>query len=326
MGHFLDGSDQSINLAVNMLRAGRVVALPTETVYGLAADASNRTAVARVFAVKGRPVDHPLIVHLGQGANLAQWAKHIPDQALRLAEVFWPGPLTMIFERHSSVPDEVTGGLNTVALRVPDHPVFQKLLRLFDGGVAAPSANRFGCVSPTTAVDVWSSLGAAVDLIVDGGPCEIGIESTIVAFEGDEAVILRPGGASSEAIANVLGYRPRDPTPSSVRAPGMLASHYAPVTALELCTDTELAGVALKLVANGMRVGILSLGRTVVPGAAMVWDAGCDIGVFARSLYGMMRRADADALDVLVVALPPDEGLGVAIRDRLYRAAYRPIL
>ncbi len=320
----VDASNRSISLAVRMLRAGRLVAVPTETVYGLAADASNPDAVSLVFAAKGRPTDHPLIVHLSSAASLASWARRIPPQASRLAEAFWPGPLTMVLERRQSVLDAVTGGLGTVALRVPAHPVAQRLLRAFGGALAAPSANRFGRVSPTTARDVCAELGAAVDLVVDGGPCEVGVESTIVAFDEEDVAILRPGGVSSEAIARVLGRPTTAMASGPVRAPGMLLSHYAPATTLELCSGDEAAPRAAKLVSRGWRVGVLSLTRTEVPGAAVTWDAGGDIAVFARSLYPLMRQADAEALDVLVVALPPDEGLGVAVRDRLRRAAYRP--
>ncbi|MHB1782715.1 MAG: L-threonylcarbamoyladenylate synthase [Acidimicrobiales bacterium] len=320
----VDGSDASIRLAVSMLRAGHVVALPTETVYGLAADACNPTAVSRVFAAKGRPVDHPLIVHLGREANLADWARRVPVQAFRLAHAFWPGPLTMVLERHPSVLDGVTGGLGTVALRVPAHSVAQRLLQLFDGGLAAPSANRFGRVSPTTARDVCASLGTAVDLVVDGGACEVGVESTIVAFDGDEVAILRPGGVSPEAIARVLGRPARAAVRGPMRTPGMSASHYAPATTLELCSGREVVERAVRLVSSGRRVGVLSLAKTEVPGAAMVWDTDGDVAVFARSLYRVMRQADTESLDVLVVVLPPDVGLGVAIRDRLRRAAYRP--
>ncbi|MHB1504339.1 MAG: L-threonylcarbamoyladenylate synthase [Acidimicrobiales bacterium] len=319
----VDDSDRSIRLAVGMLREGRVVAMPTETVYGLAADASNAEAVSRIFAAKGRPPDHPLIVHLGIGANLGDWARHVPEEASRLAEALWPGPLTVILERHASVLPEVTGGLDTVAIRIPAHPVTQRLLESFGGGLAAPSANRFGRVSPTTARDVCSDLGSAVDLVIDGGPCEIGVESTIVAFIEGKVTILRPGAISPEAIARVLGHRIGTTAHSPVRAPGMLASHYAPTTPLELCMPDEIALRGAELVSAGARVGVLALVRIEVPGATAIWDAGGDIGIFARSLYRYLRQADAEALDILVVELPPDEGLGVAVRDRLRRAARR---
>ncbi|MHB8191039.1 MAG: L-threonylcarbamoyladenylate synthase [Ferrimicrobium sp.] len=319
----VDDSDRSIRLAVGTLGAGRVVAVPTETVYGLAADASNADAVARVFAIKGRPVDHPLIVHLGAEANLSDWAQHTPKDAYRLVDALWPGPLTLVLQRHPSVLMAVTGGLDTVALRMPAHPVAQRLLESFGGGLAAPSANRFGRVSPTTANDVLIDLGDSVDLIVDGGPCEIGVESTIVAFTGGEATILRAGGVSPEAISRVLGYRVGTTMDGPVRAPGMLASHYAPTTPLELCLPGEVVLRGVELVSSGARVGVLSLTGIEVPGATVVWGADGEIAVFARLLYRRLRQADALGLDLLVVALPPDEGLGVAVRDRLNRAAHR---
>ena len=319
----VDASDRSIELAVRVLRAGHLVALPTETVYGLAADASNPEAVARVFSAKGRPADHPLIVHLGPGADLAGWARHVPEQAARLGGAFWPGPLTMVLERQPSVLDAVTGGQDTVALRKPSHPVAQRILDAFGGGLAAPSANRFGRVSPTTARHVRDGLAGDVGLIVDGGTCEVGVESTIVAFEGDDVVILRPGGVTPEAIARALGRRARRAARSKVRAPGMLASHYAPATPLALASPDEAAARAARLASLGRRVGVLALERAEVPGVAATWDAGGDVTVLARSLYRYLREADAEGLDVLVVALPPDEGLGVAIRDRLGRAAQR---
>ena len=320
----VDASDRSMRLAVRMLQAGQIVGIPTETVYGLAADAANPVAVARVFAAKGRPRDHPLIVHLGQTANLSDWARHVPRQASRLADAFWPGPLTLVLERHPSVLDAVTGGQDTVALRMPAHLVAQRLLRDFGGGIVAPSANLFGRVSPTTAYDVCVALGGAVDLVVDGGPCEVGIESTIVALEGEEVAILRPGAVSAEAIAGVLGRRALVPARRAVRAPGMLSSHYAPATMLALCSNRDASPRAAELVSTGRRVGVLSLVGIEVPGAAAIWDAGGEMAVFARSLYQRLQQADDEGLDVLVVALPPDAGLGTAIRDRLHRAAHRP--
>ena len=319
-----DASDRSIRLAASLLQAGHIVGIPTETVYGLAADAANPDAVARVFLAKGRPSEHPLIVHLGQEANLSDWALRVPPQASRLADAFWPGPLTLVLDRHPSVLDAVTGGQDTVALRMPAHPAAQRLLRVFGGGLAAPSANLFGRVSPTTAYDVCAALGGAVDLVVDGGPCEVGVESTIVAFEGEDVVILRPGGVSSEAIAGVLGRGALATARRALRAPGMLASHYAPATMLELCSNKDAGVLAAELISTGRRVGVLSLTRIEVLGAAVAWDAGGEMAVFARSLYQRLRQADDERLDVLVVALPPDTGLGTAIRDRLRRAAHRP--
>lgn len=328
----IDDSDQSIRRAVEVLRAGGLVAVPTETVYGLAADASDPAAVSRVFTTKGRPPAHPLIVHLGRSARLEDWAVHVPDDARRLADAFWPGPLSMVLARHPAVSSIVTGGRDTVALRMPAHPVALRLLDAFGGGLAAPSANRFGRVSPTTAVDVQADLGDDVDLIIDGGPCEIGVESTIVELvessDGSPPVvtILRSGAVSPEEVATVLD-RPVSSTPSGPpRAPGMLATHYAPLTPLELwepSAEGEAIARAAALAAVGQRVGLLALTKVDAPGEVVVWDAGGDEAVLARSLYRWLRRADAEGLDALLVVLPPPQGISLAVRDRLRRAAAR---
>ncbi len=329
----VDDNDQSISLAVGILRAGGIVAVPTETVYGLAADARDPAAVSKVFTAKGRPPTHPLIVHLGAEASLEDWAAHVPDDALRLAAAFWPGPLSMILPRHLSVPKVVTGGRDTVALRVPSHPVALRLLAAFGGGLAAPSANRFGRVSPTTAADVEADLGDAAELIIDGGPCEIGVESTIVELVdgrgGSESVVtvLRPGAISPAALEGVLGHPVETTVSGPARAPGMLASHYAPRTPLELWangTEEEAARRVADLASSGTRVGLLSSARVEVTGAALALDAGGDVAVVARSLYRWLRAADAEELDLLVVVLPPPEGIGLAVRDRLRRAATQP--
>ncbi|MEP7216361.1 MAG: L-threonylcarbamoyladenylate synthase, partial [Anaerolineaceae bacterium] len=219
--------------AVAVLRAGGLIGLPTETVYGLAADAANELAVRRVFAVKGRPASHPVIVHVTGVEALADWAREVPEAALRLAGAFWPGPLTLVLPRTARAGDVVTGGQDTVALRVPSHPLALDVLRAFGGGLAAPSANRFGHVSPTTAQHVRDDLGVEVDFVLDGGPCAIGVESTIVDLATDPAapVILRTGAVTREDVARVLGGAVRvrdDVATGGVRAPGMLAAHYAP--------------------------------------------------------------------------------------------------
>jgi L-threonylcarbamoyladenylate synthase len=327
----VDASDRSIDLAVGVLRAGGLVAIPTETVYGLAANASDPQAVARVFAAKGRPPGHPLIVHIGAGASLAEWALRVPDAALRLAAAFWPGPLTLVLPRHPSVATVVTGGHDTVAVRMPAHPVAQRLLEAFGGGLAAPSANRFGRVSPTTAADVAADLGESVELVLDGGPCEIGVESTIVEVAGDEeahggaprVTILRPGGVGPEALAEALGRPVQTTVSGPPRAPGMLASHYAPRTPLELCSEDEAPRRVVELASSGARVGVLSLTAIEASGAVVAWDAGGDAALLARSVYRWLRQADAEALDTLVAVPPPAEGLGVAVGDRLRRAAHR---
>ena len=231
--------------AVALLRQGELVALPTETVYGLGADALNPAAVAKIFAAKGRPSDHPLIVHLADAEQIVDWARDIPREAIALARAFWPGPLTLILKKEEGVPDIVTGGQDTVGLRVPNHPVALELLRAFGGGVAAPSANRFGRISPTTAEHVRQELGERVPLILEGGACQVGLESTILDLSRDVPVILRPGAIGVDDIARVIGRRPRlrgeEQQPDAApRVSGALAAHYAPRTPLELVASAEL--------------------------------------------------------------------------------------
>lgn len=314
--------DRSIDEAVRLLRRGGIVGVPTETVYGLAAAATDPAAVARVFAAKGRPSDHPLIVHLGTGASLDDWAADVPDEARLLAEAFWPGPLTLVLARHAGVPTIVTGGHETVALRMPGHPIAQRLLGRFGSGLAAPSANRFGRVSPTTAADVMADLGAAVDAVLDGGPCRVGVESTIVEVTRKGVTILRPGGITAPALVRVLGRTVAATSSGPSRAPGMLASHYAPDTPVELHDADGIGPRAARLSGAGKRVGTLSTGPLEAP-AAVAWHAGGDVDAFARSLYRWLREADAAGLDVLLVCPPPPEGIGIAVADRLRRAAHR---
>ncbi len=321
----------TIARAVAVLRAGGLVAVPTETVYGLGADASNPAAVERVFAAKGRPASHPLIVHLHDAAHLPTWAAAIPDDAWRLADAFWPGPLTMILPRHPLVPLAVTGGRDTVAVRVPSHPVAQQLLQAFDGGIAAPSANRFGRVSPTTAAAVVAELGDRVDLVLDGGPCAIGLESTIVEFGSDDAVernpaavtVLRPGGVSAAIIENVLGAPVNVTVSGPARAPGMLASHYAPHTPVVICEPEQFSHEHARHAATGARIGVIALEPVAFDDSTPTWDAAGNSDRYAHALYGWLRDADTYNLDVLIAVLPPPIGVGVAIRDRLTRAAQR---
>ncbi|TAJ17732.1 MAG: threonylcarbamoyl-AMP synthase [Dehalococcoidia bacterium] len=312
-----------IGRAVRILRAGGLVAIPTETVYGLAADATNPAAVRHLYAVKGRPLGHPVIVHIASGEALPHWAAHIPDDARRLADAFWPGPLTLILTRTPAVADEVTGGRGTVGLRVPDHPLTLALLRAFDRGLAAPSANRFGRVSPTTAEDVRADLGTDVDLVLDGGPCGIGVESTIVdCSETGVPVILRPGGVSTERIEATLGHPVRRVADGPSRAPGMLAAHYAPYAEVVVIDDIDAAcGEAATRIARGQRTGLLTPAAVAaVPGVTPML-AGTTPEAYAAVLYERLREADRLNLDVLIVVPPPAEGVGVAVRDRLARAA-----
>ncbi len=248
-----------IPAAAAILRAGGTVAFPTETVYGLGADASNPLAVRQIFEIKGRPDYHPLIVHIADVSQLHLWAENIPDAAWRLAEQFWPGPLTLILPRRGNVLDEITGGQDTVGLRVPAHPVALALLRAFGGGIAAPSANRFGRVSPTTAQHVRDELGSRVDVILDGGPCYVGVESTIVGLTTGKAVLLRPGGLSIEAIEHVLKQKilRTSPAAHTERVSGLLDSHYAPATPIEILPVGALSQRALQLAGQGLKVAML---------------------------------------------------------------------
>jgi L-threonylcarbamoyladenylate synthase len=322
-GTVVPADDEGLRLAVEVLRRGGLVAVPTETVYGLAADARDPQAVARVFAAKGRPADHPLIVHLPPEDDLAGWATEVPDEARVLGGAFWPGPLTMVLPRHRSVPLAVTGGRDTVALRKPAHAVARRVLESFGGGLAAPSANRFGRVSPTTADDVRADLGDAVDLVLDGGRCDVGVESTIVELDGAAVRVLRPGGLPHEALEEVLGRSVDLDAGGPSRAPGMLASHYAPRTPVELHTADSARRRAVELLDAGRRVAVLALDPLGLPPGVETWDAGGDVAAYAHQLYRWLRRADAEGLDALVAVPPPPAGVGVAVADRLRRAATR---
>lgn len=301
-----------VGIAVERLRAGGLVAIPTETVYGLGADAEHAEAVARIFAVKGRPRDHPLIVHLPDAASLDDgWAVAVPAAARVLAATCWPGPLTLLLRRGPRVIDAVTGGRDTVGLRVPAHPLTERLLRDSARAVAAPSANRFGRVSPTTAAHVAADLAPfldpARDVILDGGPSPVGVESTIVDCTTDPPQLLRPGGIAREDVERLLDLAVADATGPS-RAAGMLASHYAPAATVELVED---AGAAAARADVHRRAG-----RDV-----FVLDPGDDLVAAARDLYARLRAADEVGTEVVVAVLPHPGGLGHAIRDRLIKAA-----
>jgi L-threonylcarbamoyladenylate synthase len=318
-------SSDEIDRAVQVLLDGGLVAFPTETVYGLGADGSNPDAVRKVFSVKGRPPGHPLIVHVPSASFLDELASEPSEHARRLADAFWPGPLTLLVRRRPDrVPDEVTGGRDTVGVRVPAHPVALELLRRFGGGIAAPSANRFGRVSPTTAAHVRADLGSDVDVVLDGGPSDIGVESTIVDCTADPPEVLRPGGVTFEALAEVLG-RPvgvwlgdRD-----VSAPGTLPMHYAPrarVVVVERIDDVARQVEDERV--RGSRVAVLA--PDLVDGLSPdVHDLGPAGGPddYARVLYDRLREADRHDVDVVVVVPPAEHGVGRAVRDRLARAA-----
>ena len=314
--------DEPVRQAADVLRRGGLVALPTETVYGLAGDARNPDAAARIFAAKGRPVDHPLIVHLADKAKLTEWARDIPGAAWRLAEAFWPGPLTLVLRKAPGVLDAVTGGMDTVALRVPGHPLARRVLELFGGGVAAPSANRYGSVSPTTAADVREELGDRVDMILDGGPCDVGIESTIVDLSGEGIGLLRPGLITAEDLQRVAAVAVTSTPRAGVRSPGLKDSHYAPRARVLLASMDDAVGEVERWREQGHKVGLLSARRPAALAASVPWlDFGEDVFEQARVLYHHLREADHLGLEVLVAVPPPESGPGRALCDRLRRAA-----
>ncbi len=301
-----------------ILQRGGLVAFPTETVYGLGADASNPMAVARIYEVKGRPASHPVIVHIGDVGQLARWAREIPEAATKLAMRFWPGPLTLVLRRAPSAGSQLTGGQDTIGLRIPGHPVALQLLREFGGGIAAPSANRFGRISPTTAEHVRDDLGKEIDLVLDGGPCEIGIESTIVDLSRQKAVLLRPGRISAEDIAATLGTAPEPCDPAAPRAPGTLQSHYAPRHPLRLVAperwDERMQGAP-----QGR--GVLSFRARPGDDKSTVWiQASTHAERYARDLYANLRALDLSGCNQILVEEPPATAEWTAIRDRLSRA------
>lgn len=316
-------SPNEIARAVAALREGRLVAFPTETVYGLGADACNEAAVRRIFAAKGRPVDHPLIVHLPDVAALSDWAREIPPTAWRLAERFWPGPLTLILPKAAHVPDVVTGGQQSIGLRIPDHPVARALLQAFNGGIAAPSANRFGRISPTRAEHVQAELGDTVALIIDGGPCRVGVESSIVDLTGQQPVLLRPGHISAAQIADVAGDAVTQAQHSAIRAPGMLASHYAPMTSTKIIGSDQLLDAINQLLSAGLRTAVLARQPALITHANLFWQsAPGDPQAYAHNLYAYLRQLDALQYDRILVEAVPEDEAWLAVRDRLRRAAY----
>jgi L-threonylcarbamoyladenylate synthase len=302
--------------AANLL-AGGLVAFPTETVYGLGADACNAQAVARIYAAKGRPADHPLIVHVASMDGLGDWAADVPAYAISLARDFWPGPMTLVVKRSDLAADFVTGGQDTVGVRVPNHPVALGLLEAFvkagGKGVAAPSANRFGNVSPTTAQAVSDELRdylADGDLILDGGPCDVGVESTIIDCTGDAPKILRPGAVTEEMIEHSTGLDVLDADGITIRVSGSLKSHYSPIATVVL-DQSPIAGQ-----------GFIAMADVVAGEGVVRLAAPSTHEEFARVLYSALRAADEQGLATVVVAQPAGNGIAIAIRDRLKRAAH----
>ncbi len=309
--------------AVEILRAGGLVAFPTETVYGLGADASNPSAVRKIFEVKRRPRGHPLIVHLPGRHLLHEWATSISDAAHALTEAFWPGPLTVLLRRTPRVPDEVTGGGDVVGLRVPAHPLALELLHAFGSGIAAPSANRFGKVSPTTAAHVRADLGDDVDLVLDGGPSDVGIESTIVDCTTDQPEVVRPGGITLEQLDEALGS-PVDVWlgERDVAAPGTMAAHYAPDAAVIVVECDDDVQALAQTVRDDRTVAVLAPAAIEgLPATVVQLPPAGDAESYANVLYDRLREADRLGADLLVVVPPPAHGIGHAVRDRLRRAA-----
>lgn len=326
-------TDAQIAEAAALLDAGQLVAFPTETVYGLGGDAENPQAVARIYTAKGRPANHPVIVHLAPHGDPQYWVEHLPADAQRLIDAFWPGPLTLILKRAARIPAAVSGGQDSVGLRCPSHPVAQALLAAFGalrgghGGVAAPSANRFGHVSPTTAQHVRDEFGEAVH-VLDGGACEVGIESTILDLSRGFPALLRPGRVTPHEIAHVLGVAPRLPDGSDATAPrasGTLKAHYAPRTPLALLPFETLEPLLAQAQASGTRVALVARASRAGAWADLAnvhfVAAPEDPHVYARELYGLLRALDrADVVRIFVERLP-DTPEWIAVNDRLGRAA-----
>ena len=306
---------EEVRRAAEILRRGGLVAFPTETVYGLGADASNASAVKKLYAVKRRPVGHPVIVHFDSAARAFTWARDVPESAAQLAKKFWPGPLTLVLKRSPLAHDFVTGGQDSIGLRVPAHPVAHELLAALGGGIAAPSANRFGLVSPTTAARVRDDLGADVDLVLEGGPSEVGIESTIVDLSTGKPIVLRPGKISAADIAAIIG--PVEETRAdSPRHSGGLERHYAPRTPARLVPTHELDR---ELARHKDRVAVLAFSR---PDERVdYWlRMPSDAEAYARKLYGALRELDTAGCEALLIETPPDTPEWAAVLDRLRRA------
>lgn len=308
--------------AAGILRAGGLVAFPTETVYGLGADARSARAMERLFTAKGRPADHPVIVHLARAGAVTVWAREVPAPAWALAARFWPGPLTLVLKRAPGVLDAVTGGQDTVGLRIPGHPVALALLEAFGGGLAAPSANRFGRVSPTTAGHVTTEMGSAVDAVVDGGPCAVGLESTILDLSGEIPRLLRPGAVSADALAEVIGSPVAGRAVGGTRTPGGLPSHYAPDTPVLLVAAAALDAAVRARTARNEPVAVLSIGPPAGDVQHVRWETmPADPREYGRVLYARLREIDRWACCCVLIERPPAEMAWEAVRDRLERAA-----
>jgi L-threonylcarbamoyladenylate synthase len=311
-----------IDAAVRALRNGELVAFPTETVYGLGANAADPAAVRKIFEAKGRPETHPVIVHLDSPRYLHRWVREVPEAAQRLAERFWPGPLTLVMPKAASVHDIVTGGQATVAIRVPAHPMAQQLLTAFGGGIAAPSANRYGRVSPTRAEHVREEFGDAVKVILDGGACQIGLESTIVACDGETTRLLRPGAITLSQLRSVVPVALAEAGEVAPRVPGTPPAHYAPRTPLFVVRPDELDARVAALASGGQRVAVLAHRVPSHTYRSVTWiNGGSRPDIYAHDLYAHLRTLDRTGCSQILVQDVPDVERWAAVRDRLTRAA-----
>jgi len=308
--------------AVQALRDGEPVAFPTETVYGLGAHAGYPAALRRIFELKGRPTTHPLIVHIDNARYLTRWAREVPEAAAKLAERFWPGPLTLVLPRAENVHRLVTGGQDTVAVRVPAHPMAQQLLTAFGGGIAAPSANRYGRISPTRAEHVREEFGAEVRVVLDGGDCKLGLESTIVACLDGQVQLLRPGSVTLSQLEQVVGEVQTHISAQTPRVPGSAGTHYAPVTPLSVVSSDQLEQQVALLTDAGVRVGVLAQHPPLGTYRLTTWiNGGARPESYAHDLYAHLRTLDkAGCARILVQQVPSDERWDAAY-DRLHRAA-----
>jgi L-threonylcarbamoyladenylate synthase len=313
---------KQLQAAVDALRSGELVAFPTETVYGLGADASNPAAVRKIFELKGRPPNHPVIVHVEDQKQLQRWVRGMPNEARLLADKFWPGPLTLVLKRAPAVGDVVTGGQDTVAVRAPSHPVARQLLAAFGGGLAAPSANRYGHVSPTRAEHVRHEFGKAVKIILDGGDCKLGLESTIVLCDGDAPRLLRPGAITLSQLQAVVPGVVAGPDPSAPRVPGTTQRHYSPTTPVTLVPGRRLVEVMKEFTDAREKVAVLALRPPATANRYMTWiTAGSRADHYGRNLYSNLRTLDKLGAKTLLVEEVPAGEQWDAIRDRLKRAA-----
>ncbi len=313
--------NELIKQAAQELAQGGMVAFPTETVYGLGADASNIEAIRKVYALKGRPADHPSIVHLDSLDKLELWAREVPEAARKLAEHFWPGPMTLILPKRPEVLPQVTGGQDSVGIRIPAHPLTRELISVFGRGIIGPSANRFGHISPTSAEHVREEFGDQLKYILDGGPCAVGVESTIVDFSKDKPVIVRPGMLSASVISEIAGFPIACGQGS--KAPGTLKKHYAPNTPARMVSGAELSEL---IKCNQSPLVVLAMHKLTIPDAQQVRCLSLpnDPQAYAQSIYSMLRYADSLRPQSILIEQPPqNEESWAAVRDRLQRACAR---